>query len=357
MPLPVYPKKNILIITPTMGSYGGIEAFVINLANTLQQSPNNRIKLFLKKVKGYEFQATFLKLLDESEMSYKVVERMSKDIFEAIQWADVVHVQMAPPDVVIVCKLLRKPLIITMHDNCPDRISFHTILWHLSLRLANKRIYVSNALWNNWEPYGKLNDSTRIPSVPTLYDMPIDFKNRKGFLFIGRCIPGKGIEILLKAYKQATLDPQTWPLVIMGAGPLYTWAETFIKKEKLEGVQLIQPTFSEEKFKIIAHSKWVVVPSHFKEPLGMVPLEARHCSVPVIATRDGGLIESAGADALFCEPNDVPSLKQALQTASLMPEDEYEERSRQAKTSLSNFLVPLSIYNHLYQFVIDEYSA
>tara|TARA_B100001248_G_C27399874_1_gene469237 strand:+ start:15822 stop:16895 length:1074 start_codon:yes stop_codon:yes gene_type:complete len=357
MPHTHYPKKNVLIITPTIGGYGGIEAFVINLAHQIQACPGTVVKLCLKRVKGHELQETFLKLLDESKIPYLIVERMSKAVFEAICWADVVHAQMAPPDVSLLCTLLRKPLVLTLHDNCPQKISLHTILWHLSLRLAHARVYVSNSLWNNWEPHGRLKGSLRIPSVPELEEVPVDFDNRKGFLFVGRWVQGKGIEVLLKAYKKASLDPEKWPLLMMGTGPLYEWAQAFVKEHKLQGVELLQSSFSGEKFKIIARSKWMVVPSHFKEPLGMVPLEARYVSVPVIATRDGGLLESAGQEAIFCEPNDVDSLAQALQEAAAIPEGPYRERALKAKESLSHFIIPLKTYNDLYNFVIDESSA
>ena len=56
--------------------------------------------------------------------------------------------------------------------------------------------------------------------------------NRKGFLFIGRWVPNKGIRILLEAYRQVSPDPELWPLTLVGDGPLHNEVKKLFLKKK-----------------------------------------------------------------------------------------------------------------------------
>ena len=51
----------------------------------------------------------------------------------------------------------------------------------------------------------------------------------------------------------------------------------------------------------------MVTPPHTKEDLGLTPLEARSVGVPCIASRDGGVQETAGKHSLLCKPGDAES--------------------------------------------------
>ena len=61
---------------------------------------------------------------------------------------------------------------------------------------------------------------------------------QKGFLFVGRWVPNKGIRTLLNAYARLNADPQEWPLIMLGDGPLREEVLRTIKEQSIEGVQL-----------------------------------------------------------------------------------------------------------------------
>ena len=51
--------------------------------------------------------------------------------------------------------------------------------------------------------------SNRLPVVSRMPHKESATYNRKGFLFIGRWVPNKGIRILLEAYRQVSPDPSS----------------------------------------------------------------------------------------------------------------------------------------------------
>jgi len=88
--------------------------------------------------------------------------------------------------------------------------------------------------------------------------------------------------------------------------------------------------------------------------MGLTPIEARNVSVPSIVSRDGGLPEAGGPSALICEPGDVGSLRDLLETAARMEEPEYASRCALAKHSLSDYLLPMAHYIDIYQRQLDR---
>jgi glycosyltransferase involved in cell wall biosynthesis len=171
---------------------------------------------------------------------------------------------------------------------------------------------------------------------------------RGGFLFVGRLVDSKGVDVLLDAYERAGLDPAAWPLTIVGDGPMRAELEAQSRDAGLRGVRFLGFVDDPAKARLLAASKWLVAPSHAHEGLGLVVLEARHAGVPCIITRHGGLPEAGGRDALVCEPRDAHGLAALLTTAATMGESEYLRRSRRTKEDLTHELVPMSFYADAY---------
>jgi glycosyltransferase involved in cell wall biosynthesis len=103
-----------------------------------------------------------------------------------------------------------------------------------------------------------------------------------------------------------------------------------------------------EKATRLGAARWLVMPSHWQEPFGLAALEARSLGVPCIATRDGGLPEAAGRDALYCEPADVDGLAERLREAAAMPEAEYAARADRTRAEAAADAVPPRRYADLY---------
>lgn len=101
---------------------------------------------------------------------------------------------------------------------------------------------------------------------------------------IGRLIPRKGYETLLKAWKAL---PQS-NLIIVGAGPLRKRLEKLIEKYGLQDrVSLRGKVSDEEKFQLLRASD-VYVSAATHEGFGIVFLEAMDAGLPIVAPNEGG---------------------------------------------------------------------
>jgi glycosyltransferase involved in cell wall biosynthesis len=338
----------VVIVSPTFGAYGGIEAFVLALARFLKTDPTLSVRLVWKKVKGFVSTEALEQRCAETGVDYVYVEKGSSDLWRQLQWADVVHSQNAPPDVILFTRLMGKPLALTIHNYLRPG-TWHSVAWKWLSRLAQERWYNSNFVWRTWEQNGELPGSRRTPTVSELPSGTIPAEQRRGFTFISRWIANKGLEVLVQAYGEAGLSPEKWPLNLVGDGPLREPIIEMINEQKIGGIEVHGFVTETMKAEILRRTKWLVVPPHTNEDMGLTPLEARSVGVPVIATRDGGLPEAAGADALLCEPGSVADLKRCLLEAAAMSEAEYAERGQRGFETLKDYLTPLSFYPEAYR--------
>jgi glycosyltransferase involved in cell wall biosynthesis len=339
----------VLIAAPTQGRYGGLEAFVLALGESLKQATDIAPRLCFKLVRGAAFSEELRARCDKTGVDYVVVPRASLALYKNLRWANLIHAQNPSPDIAFGALLAGRPLVMTVINHRSEVHSLHTRLWALAVRLTQERCYISDFVRSTWEPHGLRRNSQVMPAVSSLPPEQVVNWDRAGFFFIGRWIANKGLEELLEAYASANLDHARWPLTLAGDGPSRPWVEEYVTRHKLETVR--RPGFisDEDKFLQMGCAKWNVAPPHTREDLGLTPIEARHLAVPSIITRDGGLPEAAGPQALVAEPGDVASLRARLEEAAAMPEEEYRRRALGSQAQLREFLRPLSDYHALYR--------
>jgi len=342
----------LLLVSPCQGAYGGIEAFVLAVAAAVRDDPGFEVRVCFKKTKHFARQPS-LKAMLAGEPGVEFCERADKDLAGAIRWADIVHLQNASPDVVVLAKLFRKPLVLTIHNYMARGLNAHRILWRLSARFADARWYNSQFVWDTWEGDRKRRDSRKVATTSKLPEGWTPPEERVGFVFIGRWIANKGIDTLLDAYAQADLDREKWPLVLMGDGPLRSLIEYAIQKRGVAGIRVLGFVDEATKAQQMTKARWVVVPPNTREDFGLTAIEARNLGVPCIITRDGGLPEAAGRQALVCEPADVTGLTKLLEKAARMSEAEYAERARQTREELATELEPMEFYARAYRRILE----
>ena len=100
-------------------------------------------------------------------------------------------------------------------------------------------------------------------------------------LFVGRLVPYKGLDVLLRALPG--LEAQT---VIVGDGPLRGALETMVRELGIgDRVQLAGEVTDEERLAWLHACAALVLPSITRqEAFGMVQLEAMLCGRPVVST-------------------------------------------------------------------------
>lgn len=114
------------------------------------------------------------------------------------------------------------------------------------------------------------------------------FDHRDYALFVGRLSPEKGLLTLLQAWERL---PCTVPLVIAGDGPMRPQLEAEVARKGLSRVHFAGRLRRQETYDAIKRSAFLVVPSIWYEPFGLVVAEAFACGTPVLGASVGGIEE------------------------------------------------------------------
>ena len=118
-------------------------------------------------------------------------------------------------------------------------------------------------------------------------DKKYGLTGKKVVLFTGRLTVHKGVEYLIKA--ACHIDGE---VLILGDGPDRQRLERLIKINKLKNCRILgymKPTETLGFHAFYGRADVYVAPSTWKEPLGLVILEAMAAKTPVISTRAGGV--------------------------------------------------------------------
>ena len=153
-----------------------------------------------------------------------------------------------------------------------------------------------------------------------------DFENVKPhhhpkpyILGIGRHVPQKGFDVLLRAYamgrKSALEAGNSWPdLLLAGDGAQHEALQTLSEQLGLgEAVQFVGRVDRAGAMALFKGCSFFTLPSRH-EPMGIVNLEAMAAGRAVIASRVGGVPELVGdgQNGLLVPPDDAPALAVAL---------------------------------------------
>lgn len=208
---------------------------------------------------------------------------------------------------------LRRPLVLTLHStevgrafslNNPDSYLIDGIEWWATYE--SKRVIVtSNSMKREVEEHFHLPQD-KIDVIPNAidtskYEVRVDreaVRRRYGIapddkivLFVGRLVPQKGVEYLIKATSKIVSNHPNARIVIVGDGWLkeYLWslAESSGYRHKILFLGFLSDS---ELIELTLSSDALVVPSVY-EPFGIVALEGMAAGVPVVASNVGGLAE------------------------------------------------------------------
>ena len=340
---------NVLLIAPSQGAFGGIEAFVLALADEICDC-NYSVKVVFKEVSGFQFRDTLRKSIKSKE--YSIVFLPKSRIFQLskyLVWANTVHGHNPLMEPVFGSIWYKKPCVLTVYNWCRLNLHIRPLLWRVANIFSNS-LYISDFVWNSWER-NRIVGSGKLPIVSNLPSNVTPYEERKGFIFASRWIPNKGLRTLIRAYSNARIDKEAWPLVILGDGPLKQEVISLIESLGTDGIFIAGFLSDEDRNQKISQAMWMVTPPDTKEDLGLTAIEARNVKVPCIITADGGLTEAAGKHSLCCNPNDIQSLSELLEYASRFSREDYELLAEATWQELQNYLMPLSVYQRAYQLI------
>jgi len=119
-------------------------------------------------------------------------------------------------------------------------------------------------------------------------------------LFLGRLAPEKGVANLLYSWKKVKTPGAR--LVIAGTGPEESRLRRIIAENKLDSVELRGFVDPAEHRELWANAKFLIVPSTWHEPFGLVVLEAFAHGRPLVVSNLGSLSEIAADGGLVVDP-------------------------------------------------------
>lgn len=174
---------------------------------------------------------------------------------------------------------------------------------------------LTNCLAGDTDTFSKVKIEDKEPNYP------------KRFLFVGRFIEVKAIDVLLKAW-QLIENKKGWELELIGDGPL---KENF-RKEYPDVI--FKDFMAQSELAVEAQqSGCFVIPSRF-EPWALVIQEFASAGLPVIATRQCGAARHFvlnGHNGYIVEAEDVEALKEAMANIINAPTDKLLYYSRNSR--------------------------
>jgi glycosyltransferase involved in cell wall biosynthesis len=175
------------------------------------------------------------------------------------------------------------------------------------------------------------------------------------FGYVGRLEEDKGVFELLEAFRLNQRNNPQSTLLIVGSGS----CEDQLKRvaESLTGVTFLAGMSQSQLYKIYNSIKYLVFPSKAYESLGLIPIEAMMCGVPVLSSSigpTGDYITSHMCNLSF-EPGNVVGLEEALNRANQISGEEYLQLSKLATDVASNYSSN-KVIDELYQVFETRFS-
>lgn len=127
---------------------------------------------------------------------------------------------------------------------------------------------------------------------------------------VGRLVPDKGFETMLKAFATVAREQDDLRLVLVGEGELRPALERRILDLGLQG-RVLLPGHLDDMARLYRAFDWMLIPS-FVEGLGLVLQEAVMAGVPVLASDIPVFHEQLGNAGLYAAAGDAESWKKML---------------------------------------------
>jgi glycosyltransferase involved in cell wall biosynthesis len=135
----------------------------------------------------------------------------------------------------------------------------------------------------------------------------------KEFIFLGRLVSDKGADLLLEALRKVKERGLDFRCTITGEGPEKESLQKLSRQYELtDRITFTGTVTGENLIRLLNEHQIMVVPSRWKEPFGVVALEAIACGCVVVGSSGGGLPEAIGPCGLTFRNGDADELAEKL---------------------------------------------
>ena len=234
---------------------------------------------------------------------------------------DVTHLHLCGPTLVLALQTLDRapcPMVATPHCPLPDRLAADDELTARLLRRAACAIGISDFMVASTRRY--LGDDgpplTRIYNgLPPLTLPPRTDPEPRTVLTVGRAIPEKGFDVVIRAFARVRDAHPDWRLRVAGGGAHLPELRALVDEHALtEAVELLGWVDPSAVPGLVADAAVFVAASRWQEPLGLTAIEAARGGLPVLVTDVGGLPETVanGQTGRVVPPDNPEALADAL---------------------------------------------
>ncbi|MDC7244393.1 MAG: glycosyltransferase family 4 protein [Sphaerochaetaceae bacterium] len=382
---------NILFINTTGGFFGGVEQNIALAAQGLTSEGHNCYFVCRNRsmIDQESFDSLFVKSWELSSTSLQqIVSEVDIDVFY-------VH-KFEPIEDILAVKGTKK-IVRMVHDHdiyCPRKHKYYALSRKICTRRCGLICYADLAFLERKE--GKFKfvsirkkieqmkqnyevdtllvgsnymkeelerngfDSPKIHLLPPCvqnYPEPLQtFPSDPSILYVGQLIKGKGVDILLEAYRLLIERLEfSIPLHIIGRGN-----EEISLRQKAEEAGLNSSvTFHgwvghDDLASYYDNASMVVVPSRWPEPFGMVGVEAMLRERPVIASDVGGISDwlKEGENGLLFPANDAKALSYSM--FSLIVDRDNAKKMGKTGKKLAEDLFSYEKYIHNLEYQLER---
>ena len=329
----------------------------------------------------------------DSGLPFRVVRKPNLMQLAYLLWrSDLVHLAGPALRPLILSCLFRKKIVVEhhgFHAVCPNGLLFHEptrtacpghfvagvhdecwkcnagsgrwrslVLWALTFfRRGFCRLVSANIVPTRW-----LNELLHLPrtfvvahGVAERPVVPFAHLNGSKFVFIGRLVSTKGVDLLFRASAELLRKGVQCRLVIIGDGPERKNLELLCSELGLaQKVDFAGHVAEKEVEALLSDAVALVVPSRAGEVFGLVAAETMMRGRSVIAPEAGSLAEVVGETGREFAPGDAMSLADCMERFLRSPEVAIELGARARQRSFELFRADQMVDSHLvlYQGVL-----
>jgi len=230
-------------------------------------------------------------------------------------------------------------------------------IWQRWDRNAARRcdhiVAISGAVKKRVKKYYDMEADVIYPPVEVRRIKALRKINRKEnwFLYLGRVETYKGVDLAIKACVKAGV-----PLKVAGMGQDFENMKELVKFLNAKGlVKFLGYVTDEQKFNLLARTKALIFPVK-DEDFGIVPVEANASGTPVIAYKEGGVLETISEDnprtGVFFEKYSVKELENVLR--KFKPEQYDPDNCRKQADNFASEIFVYKLQNYVQDAIQDN---
>ncbi|GAB3333783.1 hypothetical protein GCM10027299_41620 [Larkinella ripae] len=273
----------------------------------------------------------------KDDFPYEVIRKPGfKQLVSEHLWADIIFENNPCIQLSWVGGFLNRPSVISLQTwigSINEKLNWKNYLKIKWLSRAKYVIACSEAVKNRcWpaslvigNPY-KAESFKRVDTIP----------KTKDFIFLGRLVSDKGADLAIQAFYELTKrmqaqqgHSQKMSLTIVGNGPERQKLEQLVLELNLQDHILFTGALRGKSLvDCLNQHRFLVVPSNWEEPFGIVALEGMACGCLPIVSDGGGLPDAVGEAGLIFKRGSVNSLVEVIW--QLLNDVDLEEKLRDA---------------------------